>query len=102
MSLGKISEGDPSLDSWQLGIESLNQPSPVTRQDYEWIGTITQPQKLRPTIFPTYKMCWGKGCVEIVGVANEQMVQFETDSTEQGNYPQHCLEGQESETPKDP
>ena len=41
-------------------------------------GTPAQPHNLQPTICPAYKMCWCGSGIEIVGVANQWLVQPET------------------------
>lgn len=58
----------------------------------EDIGTPSQPQNLWPTICPSYKICWDKGCAEIVGVANQWLFQLET----------HTMRGSSSLIDQDP
>lgn len=41
------------------------------------IETLAQTQNLQLTICPAYCMCWGKDGAEIVGVANQWLVQLE-------------------------
>jgi hypothetical protein len=53
----------------------LDLPSPITRKSSSaGTGTPAKPQNLLPTICSAYKMCWGKGGEEIVGVANQGVV----------------------------
>ena len=49
--------------------------------------TPMQPQTLRPTICPTYKMSWGKSGTEVVGMANQWLVQLETHDVMRGSPP---------------
>ena len=46
-----------------------------------------QPHKLQPTFFSAYKICLGISGTDVVGVANQRLVQFETHAHKRESTP---------------
>jgi hypothetical protein len=73
MAMVTLAMGSPTLGGYEPIISY--RPGKTTSGE---IGTPAQPQNLQPIICPAYNMCWDKGGKDIVGVANQWLIQIET------------------------